>query len=89
MVLFDLCISNKTKCIKLEKIPNEIANPIDKTNLRLIGIVDYKAAPMSRRGSNEMFNNLGHYTTIVKRTGNWVEYNDLSLTEKELKKTKK
>lgn len=85
-MLFDIySVEYKNTPIKLEKIPNKIANPLDpKKELQLIGIVDFKYPAMTRRGSASK---IGHYTAIVPRPGNcWVEYNDLALSEKSIKK---
>lgn len=72
-----------THSIRLCDIPAELCNPITKSPLVLVGIVDFKASFIGTRRSAGM----GHYTAITLRAGSWVEYDDLKKEGKKLSHT--
>jgi len=86
LVLFDICtLENTSKPIKIQDIPSVIENPLNaEKNFELLGIIEFKMPPRLRCGSSQ---EIGHYTAICLRIGNFIEYNDLLTTEKKLRKS--
>jgi hypothetical protein len=78
-------LENISRQIKLGDIPSVIENPLNtEKQLTLLGIIDFKIPPRLRCGSTK---EIGHYTAICHRSGNYIEYNDLLNSEKKLKKS--
>lgn len=66
-------------------IPSTIENPLNtEKNFTFLSIIDFKTPPRLRHGSSK---EMGHYTAICHRSGNYIKYNDLINNEKRLKKS--
>lgn len=65
--------------IKINNISQNCKNPFNNNEYKLLGIVVYKRATMTRQIQ------IGHYIAICLRAGTWVEYNDLDKKERILK----